>query len=392
MILTHVWNDLKIEVSKSPDIQIFVRFKDCFESLAPVSAEDLELPIIPESLSVKKQNIITICKEAQAGSFARGDYKELVDLMLLYLGEGQESFDGFIRPGALHKARWMAKLLYAMKIVLLRSKIFGLPKGAVFSAQQSEKLQRFILFSVFCYVPWWLTSPVASACPLNDLNLIKALNTYKEIDSLASSSGMSAFSKHLWYLTEELLPLVLFCSSVDNEEKSKIVEEIKQHEQTDKCKGRVGTEFGKPKFPDILSQDDIESLALSTFAGKDSWGFFRILRLDTAFLDKSVESWKDDDTYLRAKEVVDSLAVVNDSAERGVKLCHDFLTTAKKDDNLQNILQVVENNRNQLPNQKKRTMSSKNWFLKLQGNVYSTIVLFSHPPLPPGVPAEIHIF
>ena len=77
---------------------------------------------------------------------------------------------------------------------------------------------------------------------------------------------------------------------------------------------------------------------MPSFAGKDSWGFFRILRLDTAFLDKSVESWKDDDTYVRAKEVVDNLAVVNDSAERGVKLCHEFLTTAKKNDNLQNIL------------------------------------------------------
>ena len=288
MILTHVWNDLKIEVSKSPDIQIFVRFKDCFESLAPVSAEDLELPIIPESLSVKKQNIITICKEAQAGSFARGDYKELVDLMLLYLGEGQESFDGFIRPGALHKARWMAKLLYAMKIVLLRSKIFGLPKGAVFSAQQSEKLQRFILFSVFCYVPWWLTSPVASACPLNDLNLIKALNTYKEIDSLASSSGMSAFSKHLWYLTEELLPLVLFCSSVDNEEKSKIVEEIKQHEQS--VRVELGLSLVSRSFLISLAKMILKVLPCQLLLEKtlgDSFAFLDLIQLSWTSLLKA---------------------------------------------------------------------------------------------------------
>ena len=138
-----------------------------------------------------------------------------------------------------------------------------------------------------------------------------------------------------------------------------IVEKIKQYEPIDRCEGQTGTEFGKPKFPDILNQDNINSLALPYFVGKDSWGFFRILRLDTAFLDKSVESWKEDDTYLRAKEVVTNLSVVNDSAERGVKLCHDFLTTAKKNDNLQNILQVVENNRNQLPNQRKRTASSK---------------------------------
>ena len=154
VILTHVWDDLKIEVSKSPDFQVFVKFKDCFESLTNSSVEDLELPIIPEDLSVNKQNLILICQEAQAGSFAKGDYKELVDLVLLYLGEGLKSFDGFIRTGALHKARWMAKLLYGIKIVLLRRRISELPKGAVFSAQQSEKLQRFILFTVFCYVPW----------------------------------------------------------------------------------------------------------------------------------------------------------------------------------------------------------------------------------------------
>ena len=152
---------------------MFIRTKDCFESLTHSTVEDLELPIIPESLSVKKQDLIVICKEAEAGTFARGDYKELVNLVLLYLGEGLESFHGFTRPGALHKARWMSKLLYGIKIVLLRRRISELPKGSVFSSQQSEKLQRFILFTVFCYVPWWLTSPVVSACPLNDLNLIK---------------------------------------------------------------------------------------------------------------------------------------------------------------------------------------------------------------------------
>ena len=84
---------------------------------------------------------------------------------------------------------------------------------------------------------WWLTSPVASACPANDLNLIKTLNSYKEIDPQVSSTAMSAFGNHLWYLTEELLPLVLFSSSVEDEEKSKIVDEIKRHVPSEKCEG-----------------------------------------------------------------------------------------------------------------------------------------------------------
>ena len=45
---------------------------------------------------------------------------------------------------------------------------------------------------------------------------------------------------------------------------------------------------------------------------------------------------------------------MNDGAERGVKLTYDFLDRARKERNLQNILQVVENARKALPNQCKR--------------------------------------
>ena len=131
----------------------------------------LELPIIPESISVKKQDLITLYKEAQAATFVRGDYKDLMDLVLLYLGEGLESFNGFLRPVTLHKAHWMAELLYAIKFLG-----FPRPRGLFSQFNNLKKLQRFILFSVFCYVPWCLTSLVVLACPLNDLKLFKALN------------------------------------------------------------------------------------------------------------------------------------------------------------------------------------------------------------------------
>ena len=62
---------------------MFIRTKDCFESLTHSTVEDLELPIISKPLSVKKQDLIVICKEAEAGTFAWGDYKKLVNLVLL---------------------------------------------------------------------------------------------------------------------------------------------------------------------------------------------------------------------------------------------------------------------------------------------------------------------
>ena len=78
------------------------------------------------------------------------------------------------------------------------------------------------------------------------------------------------------------------------------------------------------------------------------------------------KDWSSNSQFQAAKKVVASFSVVNDGAERGVKLTHDFLDVARKEDNLQNILQVVENDRHSLLNQRKRKIKSKCWFLKLE--------------------------
>ena len=57
--------------------------------------------------------------------------------------------------------------------------------------------------------------------------------------------------------------------------------------------------------------------------------------------------------------------MVNDGAERGVKLAYDYIGSSKKEDNFQNILQTVESDRRLLPNQHKRKLTSKGWSLKL---------------------------
>ena len=50
----------------------------------------------------------------------------------------------FTHPGALHRARWMSKIIYCIKIVLLSEKISKeLSKGAILSNAQLQKLQKF---------------------------------------------------------------------------------------------------------------------------------------------------------------------------------------------------------------------------------------------------------
>ena len=49
-----------------------------------------------------------------------------------------------------------------------------------------------------------------------------------------------------------------------------------------------------------------------------------------SFLEESGENWEDSESYNAAKLAVKNRKVINDAAERGVKITADFLDQAKK--------------------------------------------------------------
>ena len=60
------------------------------------------------------------------------------------------------RPGALHKARWMAKLMiYSLKLSLLVTKMFDITLGAITTKDQIPKLRDFVCFISLVYGKWW---------------------------------------------------------------------------------------------------------------------------------------------------------------------------------------------------------------------------------------------
>ena len=114
-------------------------------------------------------------------------------------------------------------------------------------------------------------------------------------------------------------------------------------------KKRYGSGFGKPGFP-----ESAESYDISDYLGPDSIGFFTTLGLDYSFIENPVEEWETMESYQRALFCVKNLSVVNDGAERAVKLTSDFNATAKIEEKFQDILQVVELDRKMIPNQRKK--------------------------------------
>ena len=133
--------------------------------------------MIPPSLKQTRTSIVTLCQDFLNCEHNRGDYRELVVLTLVYLKKVPNEFKKFQKPGAHNHTRWMSKLLYSLKMVLLSSQIQELPEGTIFddspSRTQLVKLTSFVQFVVFCYVPWWITASHASSAPTNDLHLLE---------------------------------------------------------------------------------------------------------------------------------------------------------------------------------------------------------------------------
>ena len=112
---------------------------------------------------------------------------------------------------------------------------------------------------------------------------------------------------------------------------------------------RHGSWYGKPSFP-----ESTESYDIADYVTPQSIVFFTTMGLDVEFLYDTVDEWDNSPSYEAAKAAVKSLPVVNDGAERGVKITSEFLESARKEETFQTRHQVAENDRKAVPNQRKR--------------------------------------
>ena len=64
------------------------------------------------------------------------------------------------------------------------------------------------------YLPWWISGTVPGSAPCHDLNLINSILQFKEINQGAAKGALMGIENHLWYLTEEILPLSVFSSDI----------------------------------------------------------------------------------------------------------------------------------------------------------------------------------
>ncbi|KAK0068375.1 hypothetical protein Bpfe_002310 [Biomphalaria pfeifferi] len=263
----------------------------------------------------------------------RDDYEQLIELTMIILGDPPKTIH-WRAPGPVHHARWIAKLIYAIKIYLFRhqKEIFSL------TAKEESQLKRFVQFGALLYTKSWIQAPCAAEAPGGDLLLWKNLQQYQSIDHDISIAAQKILQNHMWYLSDETVSLALFSDEVSPIEKQKIItgfgiEPSERHVRGD---------------PSLLQ---IEDVSLGHFSTRRSQNLLTKLQIGHSFLVLPPERWNDNTDYQKGKQRINDLRVVKDTAERGVKLFEDYNRLTINEKEKQFILQVVEANRKVIPAQ-----------------------------------------
>ena len=138
----------------------------------------------------------------EKNTFPREDLKELLNLVLVWLGAKVENFT-FQYPGAMSHARFLMQSIYSMKIYLLSRQL------DMYAEDELEKIKSLGLFVGLFHAPWYFQSHLASTAPMLHLNSIHQMKKLKGILPDLADVIMESINLHLWYLTPQSIPLAL---------------------------------------------------------------------------------------------------------------------------------------------------------------------------------------
>ena len=164
VVLDDVWNYLQIEDTTSPEYTVFKRFRSVFNCLPPVTTEQYEVKEV-DNVYLKRLHaeLIMPLRELSRKYHPRGAYKECLALSLIFLQGSPASPVVLQKSGSVSKARWMAKIIYTLKMVLFWPKI---KHEGILHQDKFVDLLKFVNFVVYIYIELWFAGPLPTQAPL----------------------------------------------------------------------------------------------------------------------------------------------------------------------------------------------------------------------------------
>ena len=331
----------------SPDENIYKKLKDKWNDIIDQGIDYENLTLFDWDtwdgtfLADQARSVIVYLQTLlDQNTFPRDDLKELLQLVLVYLGFKVDNFT-FHYPGAVSHARFLMQSIYSIKISLLSKQL------SIYTDLELENIKEMALFVSIFHAPWYLKCPLPTSAPMLHLHSISQMYRATEyIPNLAPIVLQSIFL-HLWYITPQSIPLALLDDSLSADERSLLAVGLANTPKPDVFPR------GKPLFPDLTSIPDEFWKSgrlpdLSTFLGPESWLIFDRLGLKEADLDwlqLDPSIWESKPSYKKFKNFIHNLTIVNDPAERGVGLIKEYIATYQNEKSCQDNLLAVSKHR-----------------------------------------------
>lgn len=214
------------------------------------------------------------------------------------------------------------------------------------NARTLKFIREIIKFLLKVYQKYWFTSTSAILAPYNDLSLLQDIVDFAEINPEISKVTFSSFSHHLWYLNETKIGLAFFDKRISLDEKRRMVVALEYESRSEE--ERI-----------TIERSEVKDKKIHHFVTKRTLKFFQDFEINTSWLQRDPEFWENDNEYKAAISLLEKLSVVNDSAERGIKLMQSLNKSSKDEGEIQNRIQVVEENRRLYTDHKKETLLSR---------------------------------
>lgn len=335
--------ELKLKLkTTSPHVALFDSFKQGWNEIDKTNFKaGIEDAYIASFLKRPfKVYIKRYCEEEIQKGTIREDYRELLDLILIFIGDTPRDKVKFRKPGASHHARWMAKAIYVLKIFIFREQV-------QLTQFEEKALREICLFIVILYAPAWYKCVDSVHSPFHDLTFIKRSIKYAQIDKDISSIILKKMSNHLWYLSQEAVAFSFYDPAVPLDAKRRMVVSLK--------KDAVFVKHLILK-PSDISQSFGEK-EMNDFVNEHTMRFFERFNLSAEFLNHDPSTWEDRLDYQAGFKFCSKLNVVNDTAERAIKLMTDYnRILTKNEEEKQFLMDVVAEYRRSYPSYCKKNL------------------------------------
>ncbi|XP_050499022.1 uncharacterized protein LOC126879795 [Diabrotica virgifera virgifera] len=350
VVLAGVFTRTKAIVTSGPEIAQFKALKENWKNIDKMKFLDYTSDeAVYNALKDVAPEIIYFVKQKLAEEQPRDDYKEFLQLTLIFLGD--KTNVSFRAPGAYHLARWMAKAIYCLKLFLFRDQMKMRKDNSKLNAE-------ICVFVVYCYVEAWFSATNTTGAPLNDIYFLRKLVIFKNINENIATIAITKFLNHLWYLSEECAAMAIFDDRIERVEKIRMAQKImecasknietvnekeEENEETEVIEKKLSLQI---RDVQNFVQKDLPTELLSA----NSLQLFKRFGICVEFLQDDPLNWENREDYRTGKNIISTLKCTNDIAERGVKLIEDYNEKMTKNEHQkQFLIQVVQEYRREFP-------------------------------------------